>query len=181
MIVLDDEKKIREIAMFREGKFREGRLNRSTISEKNSVFTDSADGERKILPIIIKSDVQGSYEGLISALGKLDDDSVGINVIHSAVGGVTDSDVNLAIAANAIIVGFNTRADVSAKKLIASNNINFKAYNIIYNVIDDVKALMEGLLSPDIKENILGSVEVRKIIKFLKSEQLPDATLLMVL
>ena len=168
MIVLDDEKKIREIALFRQGKFREGRLNKSTLSEKNSVFTDSVDGDRKILPIIIKSDVQGSYEGLISALGKLNDESVGINIIHSAVGGVTDSDVNLAIAANAIIVGFNTRADVSAKKLIASNNINFKAYNIIYNVIDDVRALMEGLLSPDIKENILGGVEVRKTYKVSK-------------
>ena len=168
MVVLDDEKKIREIALFRQGKFREGRLSKSTSSEKNSVFTDSIDGERKVLPIIIKSDVQGSYEGLISALAKLNDESVGINVIHSAVGGVTDSDVNLAIAANAIIVGFNTRADVSAKKLIASNNINFKAYNIIYNVIDDVKALMEGLLSPDIKENILGSVEVRKTYKVSK-------------
>ena len=168
MIVLDDEKKIREIALFRQGKFREGRLNKSTSSEKNSVFTDALDGDRKILPIIIKSDVQGSYEGLISALDKLNDESVGINVIHSAVGGVTDSDVNLAIAANAIIIGFNTRADVSAKKLIASNNINFKAYNIIYNVIDDVKALMEGLLAPDIKEKILGSVEVRKIYKVSK-------------
>ena len=168
LIVLDDEKKIREIALFRQGKFREGRLNKSTSSEKNSIFTDSVDGDRKILPIIIKSDVQGSYEGLISALGKLDDESVGINVIHTAVGGVTDSDVNLAIAANAIIVGFNTRADVSAKKLIASNNINFKAYNIIYNVIDDIKALMEGLLSPDIQEKILGSVEVRKTYKVSK-------------
>ena len=168
LIVLDDEKKIREIALFRQGKFREGRLNKSTSSEKNSIFTDSVDGDRKILPIIIKSDVQGSYEGLVSALGKLDDESVGINVIHTAVGGVTDSDVNLAIAANAIIVGFNTRADVSAKKLIASNNINFKAYNIIYNVIDDIKALMEGLLSPDIQEKILGSVEVRKTYKVSK-------------
>jgi len=168
MVVLDDEKKIREIALFRQGKYREGRLNKSTSSEKNSVFTDSIDGDRKILPIIIKSDVQGSYEGLISALDKLNDESVGINIIHSAVGGVTDSDVNLAIAANAIIVGFNTRADVSAKKLIASNNINFKAYNIIYNVIDDVRALMEGLLSPDIKENILGNVEVRKTYKVSK-------------
>ena len=168
LIVLDDEKKIREIALFRQGKFREGRLNKSTSSEKNSIFTDSVDGDRKILPIIIKSDVQGSYEGLVSALGKLDDESVGINVIHTAVGGVTDSDVNLAIAANAIIVGFNTRADVSAKKLIASNNINFKAYNIIYNVIDDIKALMEGLLSPDIQEKILGGVEVRKTYKVSK-------------
>ena len=168
LIVLDDEKKIREIALFRQGKFREGRLNKSTSSEKNSIFTDSVDSDRKILPIIIKSDVQGSYEGLVSALGKLDDESVGINVIHTAVGGVTDSDVNLAIAANAIIVGFNTRADVSAKKLIASNNINFKAYNIIYHVIDDIKALMEGLLSPDIQEKILGSVEVRKTYKVSK-------------
>jgi len=127
-----------------------------------------AEGEIKVLPLIIKSDVQGSYEALAGSLGKLSTDEVKVNVIHSAVGPVNESDINLATASNAVVLAFNVRADGGARKLADSLEVDVRYYSIIYEAVDEVKAALSGMLSPEKRENILGLVEIREIFKASK-------------
>ena len=167
-IVLADEKKAREIALFRQGKYRDVRLAKQQAAKLENLFTNMESGEVQSLPIIIKADVQGSYEALSGSLNKLSNEEVKINIIHSGVGGITESDVNLALASEAVIVGFNVRADGGARKLAENEGVKIRYYNIIYDVIDDVKAAMSGMLSPEEKEQVLGLAEIRQVISISK-------------
>jgi len=165
MMVLNDERKAREIALFRQGKFRDVKLARKQSASLENMFENIADGGVKSLSLIIKADVQGSYEALTQSLQKISTDEVRVNIVHAAVGGITESDVNLALASKAVIIGFNTRADVTARKLIASTGVDVRYYDIIYNAVDEVKAALSGMLSPDKKENITGLVEIREVFR----------------
>jgi translation initiation factor IF-2 len=168
IIVLTDERKAREIALFRQGKFRDVKLAKQQAAKLENVFDQIAEGERKSLALIIKADVQGSYEGLAHALGKLSTDEVKVNIVHSAVGGITESDINLALASKAVVIGFNSRADAAARKLAEHSGVDIRYYNIIYEAVDDVKAAISGMLAPERKESILGVVEVRNVFKISK-------------
>jgi len=167
-MVLNDERKAREIALFRQGKFRDVKLAKQQAAKLENAFEQMAEGEIKTLALIIKADVQGSYEGLAYALGKLSTGEVKVNVVHSGVGGITESDVNLALASKAVIIGFNSRADSAARKLIETSGVQVRYYNIIYEAVDDVKAALSGMLSPEKKESILGLVDVRNVFKISK-------------
>ncbi len=167
-MVLNDERKAREIALFRQGKFRDVKLAKQQAAKLENVFDQMAEGEVKTLSLIIKADVQGSYEALSQSLLKLSTEEVRVNIVHSAVGGITESDVNLALASKAVVIGFNTRADATARKLISATGVDVRYYDIIYNVVDDVKAALSGLLSPDRKENITGLVEIREVFRISK-------------
>jgi translation initiation factor IF-2 len=168
MMVLQDERKAREIALFRQGKFRDVKLAKQQAAKLENMFENMGEGASKMLPIIIKSDVQGSHEGLSHALLKLSTEEIRVQLVYSAVGGISESDVNLAIASKAVVIGFNVRADALARKLAESNGIDLRYYNIIYEAVDDVKAAMSGLLSPDKKEEVLGMVQVRQVFKISK-------------
>ena len=168
MMVLNDERKAREIALFRQGKFRDVKLARQSAAKLENVFEQMGEGATKSLAVIIKADVQGSYEGLAHALAKLSTPEVKVNVVHAAVGAITESDVNLALASKAIIIGFNARADAAARKLVETSGVQVRYYNIIYEAVDDVKLALSGMLSPEIKESILGLVEIRNVFKISK-------------
>jgi translation initiation factor IF-2 len=165
VIVLNDERKAREIALFRQGKFRDVKLAKAHASKLENIFDQMGEGEVKNLSLIIKSDVQGSFEALKTALEKLSTEEVRVNILHSAVGGITESDVNLAVASKAVIMGFNTRAESAARKLIDNTGVDVRYYDVIYNAVDDVKAALSGMLTPDKKESILGMVEIREIFR----------------
>ncbi len=167
-MVLADEKKAREIALFRQGKYRDVRLAKQQAAKLENMFNNMGENQAQSLSIIIKADVQGSYEALAGSLKKLSTDEVKVNVLHSGVGGITESDVNLAIASGAFIIGFNVRADASARKLAENENVEIRYYNIIYDAIDDVKAAMSGMLSPEEKEQVTGTVEIRQVISVSK-------------
>jgi translation initiation factor IF-2 len=167
VIVLNDEKKAREIALFRQGKFRDVKLAKQQAAKLENVFDQLVEGA-KTLTLIIKADVQGSYEGLAHALTKLSTDEVRVNIVHTGVGGITESDVNLALASKAVVIGFNTRADAAARKLAENSGVDIRYYNIIYEAVDDVKAAINGMLAPERKESILGTVEVRNVFKISK-------------
>lgn len=166
-MVLADEKKAREIALFRQGKFRDVRLAKQQAAKLENMFSNMGE-QAQSLSVIIKADVQGSYEALAGSLKKLSTDEVKVNVLHSGVGGITESDVNLAIASGAFIIGFNVRADGSARKLAESEDVEIRYYNIIYDAIDDVKAAMSGMLAPEEKEQVIGTVEIRQVITVSK-------------
>ena len=153
MMVLPDERKAREIALFRQGKFRDVQLAKKQAAKMESMFDQMGQGEVQHLPIILKADMQGSYEGLAHALGKLSTDEVKVNIIHSGVGAITESDVNLALASKAVLIGFNVRADALARKLAESNGVDLRYYNIIYEAVDEVKAALSGMLAPEKKRN----------------------------
>ncbi len=165
VIVLNDERKAREIALFRQGKFRDVKLAKAHASKLENIFDQMGEGEVKNLSLIIKSDVQGSFEALKTALEKLSTEEVRVNILHSAVGGITESDVNLAVASKAVIMGFNTRAESAARKLIDNTGVDVRYYDVIYNAVDDVKAALSGMLTPDKKESVLGMVEIREIFR----------------
>ncbi|MFY9723345.1 MAG: translation initiation factor IF-2 [Azonexus sp.] len=167
-IVLADEKKAREIALFRQGKFRDVKLAKQQAAKLENMFEQMGENESKSLTLIIKADVQGSYEGLSHALTKLSTDEVKVNIVHAAVGGITESDVNLALASKAVIIGFNARADAQARKLAESSGVQIRYYDIIYDAVDDVKAALSGMLAPEKKESQLGLVEVREVYKISK-------------
>ncbi|MBI0097307.1 MULTISPECIES: translation initiation factor IF-2 [unclassified Snodgrassella] len=167
-IVLTDEKKAREIALFRQGKYRDVRLAKQQAAKLENMFNNMGENQAQSLPIIIKADVQGSYEALAGSLRKLSTNEVRVDVLHSGVGGVTESDVNLAIASGAVIIGFNVRADATARKLAEHEGIEIRYYNIIYDAIDDVKAALSGMLAPEQKENVIGTVEIRQVINVSK-------------
>jgi len=168
VVVLNDERKAREIALFRQGKFRDVKLAKQQAAKLENIFDQMAEGSVKVLPLIIKSDVQGSYEALSTSLQKLSTDEVKVNVIHMGVGAVTESDVNLASASKAILIAFNVRAEAGARKLIDSLEVDVHYYSIIYEAVDQVKAALGGLLSPEQKESVIGMVEIREVFKISK-------------
>ena len=168
LIVLGDERKAREIALFRAGKFRDVKLAKQQAAKLENMFENMGEGAVRSLPMIIKADVQGSQEALNHALTKLSTDEVKVQVVHAQVGGISESDINLAIASKAVIIGFNVRADVSARKLAEANGVQIRYYNIIYDAVDDVKAALSGLLAPEQREQVLGLVEIRQIIRVPK-------------
>ena len=165
LLVLGDERKAREIALFRQGKFRDVKLAKQQSAKLENIFEQMGEGQAKTLSLIIKADVQGSFEGLAHALSGLSTDEVKVNIVHAAVGGITESDVNLALASKAVIIGFNARADAAARKLAEHSGVDIRYYNVIYEAVDDVKAALSGMLAPEKKENVLGLVEVRQIFK----------------
>ena len=167
VMVLGDERKAREIALFRQGKFRDVKLAQQS-SKRENVFDQIGDGAVKTLSVIIKADVQGSYEALAHALEKLSTEEVKVNIVHCAVGGITESDINLALASKAAVIGFNTRADAMARKLAENSGVKIRYYNIIYEALDDVKAALSGMLAPERRENQLGLVEIREVYKISK-------------
>ncbi len=167
VMVLGDERKAREIALFRQGKFRDVKLAQQS-SKRENVFDQLGEGAVKTLSVIIKADVQGSYEALSHALEKLSTEEVKVNIVHCAVGGITESDINLALASKAAVIGFNTRADAMARKLAENGGVNIRYYNIIYEAVDDVKAALSGMLAPERKESQIGVVEIREVYKISK-------------
>lgn len=162
VIALADERKAREIALFRQGKFRDVKLAKQQAAKLESMFENMGEGSQT-LSLIVKTDVQGSQEALVTALTKLSTEEVRVQVVHAAVGGISESDVNLAIASNAVVIGFNVRADQSAKKLAEGNGIDLRYYNIIYDAVDDVRNALSGMLAPEKREEIIGMVEIREV------------------
>src|SRR6185436_6131412 len=144
------------------------KLAKQQAAKLENVFDQIAEGAIKSLALIIMSDVQGSYECLAHALGKLSSNEVRVNIIHTGVGGITESDINLALASKAVVIGFNTRADAAARKLAEHSGVDIRYYNIIYEAVDDVKAAITGMLAPERKETVLGMVEVRNVFKISK-------------
>jgi len=167
-VVLADERKAREIALFRQGKFRDVKLAKAQAAKLETMFEQMGEGEVKTLALIVKTDVQGSQEALAQALGKLSTAEVKVNIVHAAVGAVSESDVNLASASKGVIIGFNVRADASARKLAESLGVDIRYYTIIYDAVDEVKAALSGMLSPEKREEILGMVEVRQVFHISK-------------
>jgi translation initiation factor IF-2 len=167
-MVLSDERRAREIATFRQGKYRDVKFARQLKDKRETLFDGLGGGDVQVLPIIIKADVQGSQEALGSSLLKLSTDEVKVQIVHSAVGGISESDVNLAIASKAVIIGFNTRADAGARKLAEGNGVDLRYYNIIYDAVDEVKAAMTGMLAPEQREEVIGSAEIRQVFKVSK-------------
>src|SRR5471032_1015390 len=164
VMVMADERKAREIGLFRQGKFRDVKLAKQQAAKLENMFDQMAEGEVKNLPMIIKTDVQGSQEALVSSLQKLSTSEVRVQVVHAAVGGITESDVNLAVASKAVIIGFNARADAQARKLAESNGVDIRYYNIIYDAIDEIKSALSGMLAPEKRETVIGQVEIRQVI-----------------
>jgi len=165
MIVVPDEKKAREVTLFRQGKFRESKIAEQQAMKLENVMSQMEEGDISSLNILIKADVQGSVEALADAVLRLSNEEVKVSVINSGVGGITESDINLAMASKGIVIGFNVRADATARKLADSEGIDLRYYSIIYDVIDDVKAALSGLLTPDVREQIIGVAEVREIFR----------------
>ena len=167
-IVLADEKKAREIALFRQGKFRDVKLAKQQAAKLENMFQQMEEGEVKTLPLIVKADVQGSQEALVQTLAKLSNEEVRVQIIHGAVGGISESDVNLAQASGAVIIGFNTRADANSRKLAETFGVDIRYYNVIYDAVDEVKAALSGMLSPEKREQITGMVEIRQVFHVSK-------------
>jgi translation initiation factor IF-2 len=167
-MVMTDERRVREIATYRAGKFRNTKLAKQQASKLENMFSDITAGEVKMLPIIIKADVQGSQEALAQSLLKLSTDEVKVQLVYSGVGGISESDVNLAIASKAVLIGFNTRADAQARKQAENNGVDIRYYQIIYDAVDELKAAMSGMLTPDKKEEIIGNAEIRQVFKVSK-------------
>ena len=168
MVVLGDERKAREIALFRQGKFRDVKLAKQRAAKLENIFEQMGEGEKKTLALLIKSDVQGSQEALVHALTRLSTDEVKVAVVHAGVGGITESDVNLALASRAVVIGFNARADAAARKLAESAGVDIRYYNIIYDAVEEIKAALTGMLAPERKESVLGLVEVRQVFRISK-------------
>ncbi len=162
-MVLFDERRAREIATFRQGKYREVTLNRRQAAKLDNVFENVGQGAAQVLALIVKADVQGSQEALSQSLVKLSTDEVKVQIVHAAVGGISESDVNLAIASKAVIVGFNVRADANARRLAENNGVDLRYYNIIYDAVDEVKAAMTGMLAPEQREEVIGGAEIRTV------------------
>ncbi|KAA0944904.1 MULTISPECIES: translation initiation factor IF-2 [unclassified Pseudomonas] len=165
MSVLSDEKKAREVALFRQGKFREVKLARAHAGKLENIFENMGQEEKKTLNIVLKSDVRGSLEALNGALNGLGNDEVQVRVVGGGVGGITESDANLALASNAVLFGFNVRADAGARKIVEQEGLDMRYYNVIYDIIEDVKKALTGMLGSDVRENILGIAEVRDVFR----------------
>ena len=165
MSVVADEKKAREVALFRQGKFREVKLARAHAGKLENIFENMGQAEKKTLNIVLKSDVRGSLEALNGALNGLGNDEVQVRVVGGGVGGITESDANLALASNAVLFGFNVRADAGARKIVEQEGLDMRYYNVIYDIIEDVKKALTGMLGSDVRENILGVAEVRDVFR----------------
>ena len=162
-MVLSDERRAREIATFRAGKYRDVKLARQQAAKLENMFADMTAGDVQTLPLIIKADVQGSQEALASSLLKLSTDEVKVQIVHAAVGAISESDINLAIASKAVVIGFNVRADAGARKVAEHNDVDLRYYNIIYDAVDEVKAAMAGMLAPEQREEVIGTAEIRTV------------------
>ncbi len=167
-MVVADERKAREVALFRQGKYREVKLAKQQKAKLDNVFEQMSEGESSALNIVLKTDVQGSVEALSDSLQKLSTDEVKVNIVSAGVGGITESDVNLSLASNAIIIGFNVRADAAARKLVAEEEVDLRYYGVIYEAIDQVRQALQGLLAPEFKEQIIGNAEVREVFRVPK-------------
>ncbi len=167
-MVMSDERRAREIATYRAGKFRNTKLAKMQAAKLENVFSDINAGEVKLVPIIIKDDVQGSQEALGQSLLKLSTDEVKVQLVYSAVGGISESDINLAIASKALVIGFNVRADAGARKLAENNGVDINYYSIIYDAVDELKLAMSGMLTPDKREEVIGTAEIRQVFKVSK-------------
>ncbi|WP_297527882.1 translation initiation factor IF-2 [Thiohalobacter sp.] len=168
VVVVNDERKAREVALFRQGKYRDHRLARQKQAKLEEMFSQMTEGEVAELNLVVKADVQGSLEALRDALTKLSTDEVRVKVVAGGVGGITESDVNLALASKAIVIGFNVRADAAARRLAEEQGLDLRYYSVIYNVIDDVKQAISGMLSPEVREEIIGLAEVRDVFRSSK-------------
>ena len=162
-MVLGDERRAREIATFRQGKYRDVKLARQQAAKLENMFDNMGEGQAQTLSLIVKADVQGSQEALAQSLQKLSTAEVKVQIVHAAVGGISESDINLAIASKAVVIGFNTRADAGARKLAENNGVDLRYYNIIYDAVDDVKAAMSGMLAPEQREETIGMAEIRSV------------------
>lgn len=162
-MVMGDERRAREIATYRAGKFRNTKLAKQQAAKFENMFSDLSAGEVKMVPIIIKADVQGSQEALAQSLLKLSNEEVKVQVVYAAVGGISESDINLAIASKAMVIGFNVRADAGARKLAEGNNVGISYYSIIYDAVDELKTAMAGMLAPERREEVIGSAEIRTV------------------
>ncbi|WP_087745140.1 MULTISPECIES: translation initiation factor IF-2 [unclassified Acidovorax] len=162
-MVLTDERRAREVATYRAGKFRNTKLARQQAAKLENMFADMTAGEVKMLPIIVKADVQGSQEALAQSLLKLSTDEVKVQLVYAAVGAISESDINLAIASKAIVIGFNVRADAGARKLAESNGVDLHYYSIIYDAVDELRVAMSGMLAPEQREEIIGTAEIRTV------------------
>jgi translation initiation factor IF-2 len=162
-MVLADERRAREIATYRAGKFRSTKLAKQQAAKLENMFSDMQAGDVKTLPIIVKADVQGSQEALAASLLKLSTEEVRVQLVYTGVGGISESDINLAIASKGIVIGFNVRADANARKLAEANDVDLHYYNIIYDAVDELKAAMSGMLAPEKREEIIGSAEIRTV------------------
>jgi translation initiation factor IF-2 len=161
-MVLADERRAREIATFRQGKYRDVKLARQQAAKLENMFEQMGEGAQT-LSLIVKADVQGSQEALAQSLLKLGTPEVKVQIVHAAVGGISESDVNLAIASKAIIVGFNVRADSGARKLAEGNGVQIKYYDVIYDAVDEIRAAMSGMLAPEQREETIGTAEIRSV------------------
>jgi translation initiation factor IF-2 len=168
VMVIADERKAREIALFRQGKFRDVKLARQQAAKLGDILEQMAEGATQALPLIIKADVQGSQEALAQSMLKLATDEIKVQIVHAAVGGITESDINLAVASKAVVIGFNVRADMAARKLAEANGVDIRYYNIIYDAVDEVKAAMSGMLAPEKREETIGLVQIREIFTVSK-------------
>jgi translation initiation factor IF-2 len=166
--VVETEARAREVAEFRQRRERDAKAAASARSSMEQMMTQIAAGEVRELPIIIKSDVQGSLEAIQASLGKLSTDEVSIRVLHGGVGGINESDITLARASNGIVIGFNVRTNPQARELARRDNVEIRYYSIIYDVIDDMKGLMSGMLAPTLREKFLGLVEIRQVFSISK-------------
>lgn len=165
LTVVADEKKAREVALFRQGKFREVKLARAHAGKLENIFETMGQDEKKTLNIVLKADVRGSLEALQGSLNGLGNDEVQVRVVGGGVGGITESDANLALASNAVLFGFNVRADAGARKIVEAEGLDMRYYNVIYDIIEDVKKALTGMLGSDVRENILGIAEVRDVFR----------------
>jgi translation initiation factor IF-2 len=161
-MVMGDERRAREIATFRSGKYRDVKLSKQQAAKLENMFEQAGAGAQT-LGLIVKADVQGSQEALAQSLNKLSTPEVKVQIVHAAVGGISESDVNLAIASKSVIVGFNVRADANARKLAEGNGVDIRYYNIIYDAVDEIKAAMTGMLAPEQKEEVIGTAEIRTV------------------
>jgi translation initiation factor IF-2 len=164
-VVVADERKAREVALFRQGKFRDVKFAKQQQAKLEDMYTQMQEGEVSTLNIMLKADVQGSLEAISDALTKLSTDEVKVKIVASGVGGISESDVNLAVASNAIMIGFNVRADGSAKRMIEEQGVDLHYYSIIYELLDEVRTAMTGMLAPEFKEQIIGLAEVRDVFR----------------
>jgi len=162
-IIVKDEKKAKEVAEFRLNKFRENQVAKQQIAKMESMFATMGDDNKQVLNVVLKTDVRGSLEAISSSLLGLGNDEVSVNIISSGVGGISETDVQLAQTSRASIIGFNVRADKSAKTLVENEGLELRYYSVIYDLIDDVKAVMSGMLAPELQEEIVGVAEVRDI------------------
>lgn len=167
-VVLADERRAREIALFRQGKFRDVKLAKQQAAKLENMFENMGQSEVRQLALVVKADVQGSQEALVHALEKLSTDEVKVNIMHAAVGGISESDVNLAAASKGVIIGFNTRADASSRRLAENLGVDLRYYGIIYDAVDDVRAALSGMLAPEKREEVIGMVEVRQVFRISK-------------